>query len=235
MRKFWNNYILNSVPDKEGEQGESSVDDFGYGEMVPPPAETVTAPVVETKVDDVKDKPVEKQVSGYDKEPEAITTPVVETKVDDVKLDYELDEKEAKAEDLAKVKAFAKKHGIPQAAAQELLDERKAIVANEAAEALKKENAIKQTRIDWHRELKTDPKFGGEQFAHNLAQAEKVIENFMPNVKKVLTERGSMLPPYVMRDLADLAKTLYGSKSLVQGDPPVVKDEGTDDALAFYE
>ena len=40
----------------------------------------------------------------------------------------------------------------------------------------------------------TDPEFGGENFDKNVDRVEKVLEKYMPNMKKVLTERGSMLP-----------------------------------------
>ena len=59
----------------------------------------------------------------------------------------------------------------------------------------------------------------------------------MPNTKKELTKSGAMLPPWVMRDLAKLAETLYASPKLVQGDPVVPREEVDDEDahLAFYK
>ena len=85
--------------------------------------------------------------------------------------------------------------------------------------------------------MKNDPALGGEKFEHNVMQAEKVLEEFMRATKTMLTERGSMLPPYVMRDLARLAEHLYAAPVFNSGEPPAPPPEPKEennDPLAFY-
>ena len=79
---------------------------------------------------------------------------------------------------------------------------------------------VKAERTKWKTELTTDPEFGGENFDKNVDRVEKVLEKYMPNMKKVLTERGSMLPPYIMKDFLALSKVLNPvTPPLVTGDP----------------
>ena len=80
------------------------------------------------------------------------------------------------------------------------------------------EQKRKETRAAWDKELRNDPKFGGDKFLHNVTRIEKLMTEFMPETKKVLTENKSMLPPYVMRDLARIAEQLSGGEKLVTGD-----------------
>lgn len=167
------------------------------------------------------------------KAPETPAAPGVAPAADD--LGFELDEKDARPEDSKFVKEFAKKHKVSKEVAQALLDTKKAEAAEQAKRVQELEVERQKVRKMWHKELKEDKDFGGEHFAHNVKQAEKVIEDFLPNVKKKLTESGSMLPPYIMRDLAAMAKTLYGSKSLVQGEAPAPDENSKDDHLAFYD
>lgn len=90
------------------------------------------------------------------------------------------------------------------------------------------EEARKQQKVDWTNELKNDETFGGDNFNINIDRAEKMLGDHLPNLKKALTERGSMLPPYIMKDLANLYKTLNPTTTLVNGDPsiPAPKDDG---------
>jgi hypothetical protein len=96
----------------------------------------------------------------------------------------------------------------------------------------------KKTEAQWYRELKEDPNFGGEKFLHNVKRAERVVQDYMPNLKNKLTESKVMLPPYVMKDLFLLAKQLYSSGEHVEGDPTKASDdkdkEKEVDPLAFY-
>ena len=136
---------------------------------------------------------------------------------------------------------FAKANALPKEAAQALVNLRKSeFDANlaQAEEAKKAQaRAIEKVKASWDKELRTDATFGGDKFAHNVAQVEKVLADFMPSTKKTLTERGSMLPPYVMRDLAKLAEKLYAAEKLVQGEAAVgeaVVEDKQDDHLSFY-
>ena len=199
-------------PSKKPEEEEGVKDPAtGYGEEPP-------------KVDEEPEKkPEEKEPDEKDKELAALNVEGLED--DEVK----------------KIKEFAKKHGVSKEAAQELLDQRKeenkaveqAIADNKA----QRERDVLKRRADWHKELRDDVDFGGEKFAFNLKRVEKTLQEFFPGTKKMLTERGGMLPPYVMRDLGKLAEKLYSQENLPQGSPneKQVEDDKSDDPLAFYE
>lgn len=185
------------------------------------------------------EKPID-PATGYGDEPPKVeeaappTEPPVATD-----LGYELKAEGLPKEEVDKVASIAKKHNLSQEIAQDLLNLRKSELqaAEEMAVRVKNEQEAERikTRVKWHKELKEDPHFGGEKFGFNVMQAEKVVQEFMPNTKKVLTERKSMLPPYVMRDLAKLASTLYATEKLQGGEvvvPP--KKDSVDEALEFY-
>ena len=100
--------------------------------------------------------------------------------------------------------------------------------AEDSKFAEEKETQRVAQRSSWKKELMDDNSFGGDNFDINVDRVEKVLTNFMPNTKKVLTERGSMLPPYIMRDLLSVSKALNPNTKLVNGDPskPVEKEDG---------
>lgn len=216
---------------------EVELDDLGYEKIVEekPIEEVVVKP---------KDDKIENPASGYDKEPvipkeEPAVPPVIEEKPDDLGFELKVDPIIPKDE-VMKVKDFAKKHSLSKEAAQEYLDIRKNeydTFEKQKIDSKKSFELEKQKiRSDWHKELKEDPTFGGEKFSYNILRSEKVLQDFMPGTKKMLTERGSMLPPYVMRDLAKLADHLYSTEKLTQGDPitPNEQKQEIDDALAYY-
>lgn len=104
------------------------------------------------------------------------------------------------------------------------------------------ERQNKIQKANWHKELKADPVFGGDKFLTNVTRGEKVLDEYLPELKKELTEAKQMLRPSVMRGLARLADQLYPDDKLVQGDPPPPdggdkgdKGDGKIDHLAFYE
>jgi len=98
------------------------------------------------------------------------------------------------------------------------------------------EDKIAETRASWLTELKTDADFGGENFEANVDRAEKVLEEFLPNTKKALTGRGSMMPPYIMRDLLALYKTMNPTTKLITGDPiELVKKESGNFLTDMYK
>lgn len=107
---------------------------------------------------------------------------------------------------------------------------------NQQAE-MKRQSQLKEQ--GWHKELKEDPVFGGDKFPVNLARSEKVLAEYLPELKKELTEAGAMLRPSVMRGLARLADQLYPDRKMVQGDPPPSKEETDKDKpnnpLDFYQ
>ncbi len=233
-----------ATPEADGKKVEAqgdNVDDFGYAKE----PEATGDPTKETKLDPKppvkEDVKIDVKATGYGDEPPKIeeeVKPPVEIKDADLGFELKVDEVIPK-EELTKVKDFAKKHSLTKEAAQAYLDLR----ANEVKESARVEaETVKnfekqklQQRSEWHKELKNDPHFGGEKFSHNVLQAEKVLQEFMPLTKKSLTERGSVLPPYVMRDLAKLGDHLYSTEKLTQGEaivPPVEVEE--DDGLGFY-
>lgn len=220
-----------------------STDDFGY----PVPAKTdASAEAVaepEKKVAPPAAEEITDPATGYGKEPPKAPAappppPPEEPKVD---LGYELEDKEMTPAELTKVKEFAKVNALTKEAAQAFLNLRKSeqLAAVKAKEDNKiaYENAVASTKSSWYNELKTHAEFGGEHFEKNIQTAEKVLKQFLPDTKKALTERGSMLPPYVMRDLAKLGERLFAPEKLVQGDATVgevVVEERHDEHLDFY-
>lgn len=162
--------------------------------------------------------------TGYEVEPKDDKKPD-DKKPDDKKPDddpyKDLDVKGLAEKDSAKVMEFAKKNSLSKEAAQALVDMKKAEFkeAKDAADAFQKQMNDERVRIkkEWYQELKNDPNFGGDKFDFNVKQVGKLMSDFMPETKKILTKKGTMLPPYVMKDFAKLAGKLYESENLVHG------------------
>lgn len=131
-------------------------------------------------------------------------------------------------ENAAEIKAFAIENKVSPEVAKKWADKAaeaiKAQEVNAANMERQAEQAKNTQRKKWHDELKADPDFGGANFQANVVRSEKVLAEFMPETKKFLTERKSMLPPYVMRDLAKMAAHLYATDKLNSGEPPVVAE-----------
>jgi hypothetical protein len=226
---------------KAAGDSDQTHDSYGYKIQKPGEAkETKTeAPKVEEKLEDIKDP-----ASGYGvkplEEPKAEDLPKVE--VDPAKIEtppIEVDLKGLGDKEAAKLKDFFKEKNIPKEAAQEFANLIKSEMqtTNLAQEQAVKAQKIEEARIKagWDKELRTDPAFGGDNYAKNLHATEKVLRDFLPNTKKELTARGSMLPPYVMRDLAKLSEHLYGSEKFVQGEQSTEpKEEPEASPLDFY-
>jgi len=208
----------------------------------------------------VEDKPVEKPVttkaeepvtesSGYSKEPTKVEEPKVETPASDKKAaetpsdEFEIKEPgELSVEEVKQLKAFMKENKVPKEIAEALVKQRKAEMTEfkelvEKQKKLKETNELKQRR-EWYEELKNDPDFGKDKFDHNIKRVDKVLADFLPNLKKKLTEGKAMLPPYVMRDLVKLGNHLYSTEGLVEGNPPTKPDDNKGDSindpLAYY-
>lgn len=227
-----------------GAQADGDTDDFGYPipkEEKKTDGEQPPAPEAAAKTGDGKEPEKVEGTTGYgEKEPEAPAPKVEDKKPEPVKLDYELKTDGLEPEEVNRLSAIFKKTGVSKEAAQALVDDvrEQTAAAKKAEEDAQKEYDRKQaeTRAAWHAELKNDSTFGGEHFAHNLKRVEKVVSDFMPNTKKILTERKTMLPPYVMRDLKGMADKLFGSASLANGNPPAppAPEEDENDHLSFY-
>ena len=191
-----------------------------------------------------QDEKIEKPATGYGIEPpkEEVVSPVV-VEPPKVELGYELEVKDGlDPKEVAKVKEFAKANTLTKEAAQALMnlksEEFKAGVVTQNEAKTKYETWRKNEIAGWDKELRADPTFGGDRFVHNLMRAEKVLDQFLPTTKKALTERGSTLPPYVMRDLAKLADHLYSTENLTLGDPEkadtVIEIKNSNEHLDFY-
>lgn len=237
MKNFW--LRLEQKTDDSDNGGGPQYDDLGYEIPATPPA-PAPAPPAPTIVE--PPKPPEVLATGYDKEPVVPPAPPAPPSEPPVPLDlgFEVKTEGLSDDEALKLKTFAKTHGLTQGAAQALIDDRVATVKKAGEDATsaqqQAERQIAETRAGWHKELKADPTFGGENFAHNIARVERVVEDFMPNLKKVLTERKTMLPPYVMRDLANVAQRLYETPRMTPGEPPSPPPEKVEnDPLAFYK
>lgn len=219
---------------------EIETDELGYA--IPKkekPADKVVTPASEKKTE-AEEKPEIKQTTGYGEEPPKVEepTPPVEEKPVKTDLGFELKLEGLAKEEAEKIVEFAKVNELSEKAAQAFADFRKSQIKSAEESNVAAQRAAEQERQrlrgEWHKELKNDPNFGGEKFAHNIALAEKVVDQLMPNTKKMLTERRSMLPPYVMRDLVKIGELLNPTSKLVQGEPPAPEAPEEDDALAFY-
>lgn len=211
----------------EGDQ----YDDFGYkitaAKPGDPPKETKQDPEPEpvaTVPEEIKDP-----ATGYSVEPKAVVVDPP-AKVDPPPVDPNAPkELVIKAEglpepELGKVKEFAKKHSLSQEAAQGLADlalaDHKTTATNQAQAAERFKREVAAEKVKWYNELKADPDFGGTNFQHNVHQVEKLVAEFMPHTKNILTKNGGVLPPYVMRDFAKVAERLYSTERMPQGGPP---------------
>lgn len=233
--------------------GETQYDDLGY-EIVkdaptPPGAAAPEPPAPGTPAPAAKpDDKIATPATGYGDEPEPPAAPAapVDPATPPEKVSFgegvEVDPKDVPVDEQKKIAAIATKHKLSKEIIQDYLDTRSAEIKefNEAqtkaeADAQKAtEDAQKKWRADQQAELKNDPTFGGDKYSHNIHRVEKVLDQYMPNVKKVLTERKGMLPSYFMRDLAAMADHLYGTENVVQGDPSAPAKKNEDDALDFY-
>jgi RecA-family ATPase len=218
------------TPPAQTTEVDDGKDENGY-ELTPEEKKVDEPKKEETKVEE---KPIEKPATGYGEnipEPVEEVVPPVEKKPEEM-TDEEKAVKEfsdvikdlGEGYDKDKVKKFAVENKLTKTQLEAYVkmakEEDKAIVE-------KAEKARISQRKSWNEELKNDPDFGGANFAKNVDRVEKVLENNMPSTKKFLTDKGIMLPPYLMRDLLGIAKALNPTVPLVVGDPVEPKeDEG---------
>lgn len=191
--------------------------------------ETATGYSTETKPEETK--PAEETTKENEVDDYGYSEPV-EEKPEETKPAEEQTEEEKSAEELKKeiestlgdlpefdrnrLTEFAVKNKMTKEQAEAYAE----IVRSDIKET---ENNVKNQRSEWKKELVDDPTFGGDNFDQNIHRVEKLLENHLPNTKKVLTDRGSMMPPYIMKDLLGIAKALNPTTELVSGDPSVVE------------
>lgn len=114
------------------------------------------------------------------------------------------------------------KYKLTKEAQQALVDIRKSELINQQQSQAQYQKQVEaetlRIKTEWFNELKNDKDFGGANFDANTKMVNKFINDFMPNTKKMLTEKGGMLPPNTMRDFHSVAKKLYETEGFVQGD-----------------
>jgi hypothetical protein len=235
--KSTNNYVDPAA--KADPVVDDKFDDLGYEkDPAAEPTDDKVDPPADDKTKKEDDKPIEKPATGYGADDDKVDPPKADDKKEDDKKDDEPkdDAEKAKKEyaevvkdlgpgfDKEKVTQFA----IENKFTKEQLQAYVKLVKDEDAAITKQAEQAKQNqRKAWKEELKNDPDFGGDNFVKNVDRVEKVLEKHMPNTKKILTDKGSMLPPYIMRDLLGLAKALNPTTNLVQGEPPApTEDQG---------
>ena len=239
----------NPPPSDEASKEEGNTDEFGYAKDSEESGDKKAAG--ESKESKESDQSQESEeikdpATGYGDEPkvEEVEPPKEEEKKEDAEpdeMDKVIGSEGLAKEDVEEIKSLAAKAKMTPEQVKVLADFRRGEIkaANEYAEKAEREAKLEnqRQRAAWHKELKEDKDFGGENFTKNISKAEKVLGEFMPQTKKVLTDRKGMLPPYVMRDLAKLAEHLYSTEKLVTGDPKGKEqaEEEVDDALAFYQ
>ncbi len=220
------------------EESNPGVDDFGYATP-----EVKPEPKVEDKKPVEDDKPIEKAATGYAKTEEVKPEPKVEDKkpadevppTDEEKVKKELTEaiKDLpETVDKEKVSKFALENKLTK---EQLQAYTELVKEDQKNFEISQKEAVQAQRTEWKNELVNDPEFGGENFDKNVDRVEKVLEKYMPNMKKVLTERGTMLPPYIMRDFLALSKVLNPTTTLVMGNPSETENDSKNFLDEMYE
>lgn len=224
------------APSNEPELDENGYEKIPTPDSTPAPKEDPAPPADDNKDD--KDE-VKTNVTGYGDEPpktddkkdtveDKNETPEDE-KTDEQKaaeaLEKEIDESLGKLPegfDKDVVKKFATDNKFTKEQVEAYVEFAKADI--EAQNAANKQ-AIADQRKAWNEELKNDAEFGGDNFNKSIDTVEKFLDKHMPNMKKVLTERGSMLPPYIMKDFLKLSKVLNPTTNFEGGEPPAPQEE----------
>ncbi len=218
------------------EKGDKEYDDFGYEKPKSADKKPDEKPDDKTPPEPKDDKKPNEKVdiknsaTGYGDEVDDKTPPVDDKKPDEkppgdeAKLDYELDLKDYDADLAKEILQVAKENKLDKAGAEFFAKFRKGQIDN--AVKLLGDHKVEQERLRgeekkaWTNELKEDKDFGGDNFATNVSNVDKLLDNYLPEMKKMLTDRKTMLPPQAMRGLARLAKHVYSVPKFVNGDVP---------------
>ena len=227
-------------PDKKPEEGEKAPEgDTTIPDMYSTPEDGEKTPEEKKAIEDKKiadekeaaDKePVKDPVTGYDKDiPKPKEEEDPDKKPEEGEKAPEVLKKEEVDTALKELPEGYSKESVSKFALDNKMNKEQieAYVkfVNAEDQQLKKdqESQLLNTRIEWQDELRDDKEFGGEFFAKNVHDVEKVIDNHMPDTKKVLTDRGSMMPPYIMKDLFRISKLLNPKTTLVNGESSKVE------------
>lgn len=234
-------------------QGDADTDEFGYAKEKPAEGTPAAAAPAAKKPDEkpVAGDPNAPAASGYGEEPPpAPAEKKVEAIVPDPnapKDPFEFDAEDAKdlhADEVKMLQGLAKKvkeaktdKELVKALASFRKEENAQLVKFQEKEKQERADALATIKAKWHNELKNDSTFGGEKFAHNLKQVEKVLNDHLPDFKNDLTKSKGILSPNHMRNLATLANHLYSTPTLVEGTIVQAGQQGEvekDDHLKFY-
>jgi hypothetical protein len=120
-------------------------------------------------------------------------------------------------------KEIAAKHGLSLEAAQDIVD----MVAPKLRDALTQPYQLwKKTQEAWQAEAKSDAEFGGADFARNMAQVAKVLDQYCdPKLRDALDVTGAGNHPAIIRSFWRLAQILTEPGPVAAAKPaPASKD-----------
>jgi hypothetical protein len=120
-------------------------------------------------------------------------------------------------------KEIAAKHGLSLAAAQDIVD----MVAPRISEALTQPYQLwKKTQDAWQAEAKTDPEFGGAEFARNMASIAKVLDQYGdPKLRDALNVTGAGNHPAIIRSFWRIAQILTEPSHVAAAKPASVSKD----------
>ncbi len=123
---------------------------------------------------------------------------------------------EADSEALSTFVEMANEHGIPQEAAQKLVDFHADFVKQMGDEFT---NQWTQTQEDWQRQVKELPEIGGENLSNSLTEIAKVVDRYgSQELRQALDVTGAGNHPEVVKFLHNVAKAV-NEQPPVSGQP----------------
>lgn len=229
------------------EEGSIEYDELGYAKApATPPAPNQTpktpepaaatppAPEVNTGYNTPPPPP---ELAGYVDPAAAPVTPPAPAEPNAAPVVELVDLKELSDTDKKTFGEYFTQHKLTKEAQQALVNMRKNEVVSQQNAKVAQEKQVQaqvtKLKSDWFNELKADKDFGGANFDANTKMVNKFINDFMPNTKKMLTEKGGMLPPNTMRDFYSVAKKLYETEGFVQGDGSAASETKPTDQWKF--
>ncbi|WP_454911126.1 hypothetical protein [Stutzerimonas chloritidismutans] len=135
---------------------------------------------------------------------------------------------EMDAEVLANFKGIAKELGIPQEAAQKLIDLQASLETKRSAAAEQAQAAQKQ---QWADQIKADPELGGANFDKTVETAVKAVEKYgTPELRTLLNETGLGNNPLMVKFCHAIGKAL-SEDGLVMGGTQSAREMSIVDAF----
>lgn len=135
---------------------------------------------------------------------------------------------EMDAEVLTNFKGIAKELGIPQEAAQKLIDLQASLETKRSAAAEQAQAAQKQ---QWADQVKADPELGGANFDKTVETAIKAVEKYgTPELRDLLSETGMGNHPLMVKFCHAIGKAL-SEDGLVMGGTQSAREMSIVDAF----